>query len=75
LDALERNIALALVLGRLEGALAVIQGLEYKVFGITEQDLQELEPELNRVTSALASAIQTVVRMVPEGEKVVRRWK
>jgi hypothetical protein len=73
LDALERNIALALMLGRLEAALAVIHGLEHKVFGISEDDRHGLEPKLQHATAALNDAIHTVLQMLPEGEKVVRR--
>jgi hypothetical protein len=73
MDSLERNIALALMLGRLEAALAVIQGLEHKVYGITDVDLQELEPKLQSATAALSDTIHAVIRMLPEGEKIVRR--
>ncbi|GEM_PF-4581862 len=73
MDSPERHIALALVLGRLEGALAVIQGLEHKVFGVTDQDHRDLEPKLQDVTAALSEAIRTVVNMLPEGEPVIRR--
>jgi hypothetical protein len=72
-DALERNIALALILGRLESALVVIQGLEHKVFGVTEEDRQELEPKLQGITTALSGAIHTVIQLLPEGEKQYRR--
>jgi hypothetical protein len=70
MEALERNIALALILGRLEAAAAVIHGLESKVFGITDTDHQELEPKLQSVGAALADSIHTVIRMLPEGEKI-----
>ena len=73
MDSLERNIALALMLGRLEAALAVIQGLEHKVFGVTEKDRQVLEPKLQHVTAALNDTIHAVIRMLPEGEKHTRR--
>ena len=73
MDSLERNIALALMLGRLEAALAVIQGLEHKVFGVTEEDHQLLEPKLQHVAAALSDAIHTVIRMLPEGEMHSRR--
>jgi hypothetical protein len=73
LDSLERNIALALMLGRLEAALAVIQGLEHKVFGVTEEDRQALTPKLQHVTAALNDTIHAVIRMLPEGEKSTRR--
>jgi len=73
LDALERNIALALILGRLEAAHAVILGLEHKVYGVTEDDRAELEPKLQGVNAALSECIHTVIRMLPEGEKHYRR--
>ena len=73
MDSPERNLALALMLGRLEAALAVIQGLEHKVFGVTEADRLELEPKLQGVTAALAETIHTVIRLLPEGEKIARR--
>jgi len=73
MDSLERNIALALMLGRLEAALAVIQGLEHKVYGITDVDRHELEPKLQVATAALSDTIHAVIRMLPEGEKIVRR--
>lgn len=70
---MERNLALALMLGRLEAAHAVIQGLEHKVYGITDADRHELEPKLQSVTAALSDTIHAVIRMLPEGEKIVRR--
>lgn len=73
MDALERNIALALILGRLEAALAVIHGLEHKAFGVTEEDRQHLEPKLHHVTAVLSETIHTVIQMMPEGEKITRR--
>lgn len=73
MDSLERNIALALMLGRLEAALVVIQGLEHKVFGVTEDDRMELEPKLQSVTASLSDTIHTVIRLLPEGEKLTRR--
>ena len=73
MDSLDRNIALALMLGRLQAALAVIQGLEHKVFGVTEEDRQLLEPKLQHVTAAISDTIHTVVRMLPEGDKHTSR--
>jgi hypothetical protein len=73
MDSLERNIALALILGRLEAAQAVMHGLEQKVFGVTEADRQELEPNLHRVMSAISDTIHAVIKLIPEGEKVTRR--
>ena len=73
MDSLEMNIALALILGRLEAALVVIQGLEHKVFGVTEDDRQELEPKLQGITTALSETIHAVIRLLPEGEKHYRR--
>jgi hypothetical protein len=73
MDSLERNIVLALMLGRLEAALAVVHCLEHKTFGVTEADLQRLEPKLKNITAALSEAIHTVVQMIPEGERVARR--
>ena len=57
MDSLERNIALALMLGRLEAALAVVQGLEHRVFGVSEEDRQALEmpPEIVRCFHAKAA--------------------
>lgn len=73
MDTLERNIALALILGRLEAALAVIHGLEQKVFGVSDEDRHGLEPKLQHATAALNDAIRAVIRMLPEGEKITRR--
>jgi hypothetical protein len=73
MDAFERNLALAMILGRLEAALAVIHGLEHKAFGVTEEDRQRLEPKLHHVTAVLSDAIHTVIQMIPEGEKITRR--
>ena len=72
MDPLERNIALALMLGRLGAALAVIQGLEHKVFGVTEEDRAELEPKLQEVNAALSEIIHTVIRLLPEGDVYYR---
>jgi len=58
-----------LILGHLEAALAVVQGLEHKVFGITAEDRQVLEPKLQHITVALSDTIHTVIRMLPEGDK------
>ena len=69
MDSAGRDLALALILGRLEAALAVVQGLEHKVFGITAEDRQLLEPKLLHVTVALSDTIHTVIRMLPEGDK------
>ena len=73
MDSLERNIALALMLGRLEAALAVVQGLEHRVFGVSEEDRQALEPKLQGVTAAISDTIHTVIHLLPEGEKLTRR--
>jgi hypothetical protein len=61
------------MLGRLEAALAVVQGLEHKVFGVTEADRQVLEPKLQHVTASLSDTIHTVIRMLPDGDKHVPR--
>jgi hypothetical protein len=73
MDVLERNIALALMLGRLEAALAVVQGLEHKVFGVTEEDRQALEPKLQGISNSISDAIHTVLRLLPEGETLTKR--
>jgi len=72
-DTLERNIALALILGRLESALAIIKGLEYKVFGITAEDRALLEPYLESASHALTEALEGTLRMLPEDGKPPRR--
>lgn len=72
MDNPERNIALALILGRLESALAIIKGLEYKVFGITDTDRETLEPYLEAAKFALAEALQSTLRILPEGERPYR---
>ena len=73
MDSLERNIALALILGRLEAAQAVVHGLEHKVFGISAADRQELEPNFQRLMATLSDTIHAVIKLIPEGEKVTRR--
>jgi len=72
-DTLERNIALALILGRLESALAIIKGLEYKVFGITAEDRALLEPYLESASYALTEALEGTLRMLPEDGKPPHR--
>jgi len=57
-----------LMLGRLEAALAMVQGLEHKAFGVTEEDQRALEPKLQSITAAVLDTIHTVLQMLPEGE-------
>ena len=73
MDSLERNIAHAMMLGRLEAALAVVQGLEHEVFGVTPEDRQVLEPKLQHVMASLAGTNHTVIHMLPDGDKHVPR--
>jgi hypothetical protein len=72
MDEADRNIALVLILGHLQAALEVIKGIEKQAFGVTEDDMEALEPELQAVAGALANSIHAVVRRLPGGETLAR---